>query len=172
MNIAIRLATAADAELLSLVGQATFLESYAHMIDGADILAHCKRQHAPAVYDDWLADRSARIWIAQTDPGAAPVGYLVMRPPELPIETRSDDVEIKRIYVLHRFHGAGVGARLMSVALDEARAMNMRRVLLGVYRGNEGAIAFYTRMGFDRCGTRKFRVGAREYDDLVLARSI
>jgi ribosomal protein S18 acetylase RimI-like enzyme len=36
------------------------------------------------------------------------------------------------------------------------------------YTGNAAAIALYERPGFERLGTRKFRVGHHDYDDLVL----
>ena len=42
----IRPSTAVDAPALSLLGQATFLEAFAGILDGPDILAHCAR--APA----------------------------------------------------------------------------------------------------------------------------
>jgi ribosomal protein S18 acetylase RimI-like enzyme len=45
-------------------------------------------------------------------------------------------------------------------------------VLLGVYAVNEGALAFYTRCGFRRVGTREFVVGQRTYHDFVLARDL
>ena len=38
-----------------------------------------------------------------------------------------------------------------------------------MYQGNERALAFYERMGFDKIGTRQFDVGGRIYDDWVLA---
>ncbi len=41
----VRLATPADAAALSLVGSATFLETFAGLHSGADILAHCERNH-------------------------------------------------------------------------------------------------------------------------------
>ena len=43
---------------------------------------------------------------------------------------------------------------------------------LGVFGGNARAIAFYARQGYVEAGVRKFRVGANEYDDLVLARAL
>lgn len=168
----IRPAGPADADALALVGRATFLESYAGLLPAADILAHCAAQHAPEVYAGWLAADDHRLWLAEAAEGAAPVGYLVLAPPDLPVETRPGDVEIKRIYLLHRFQGGGLGARLMAAALDHARALGAPRALVGVFGRNEGAIAFYRRLGFEDAGVRKFQVGANTYDDLVLARGL
>ena len=130
-------------------------------------------QHALEVYQAYLADPRARVWLAEIEPGRAPVGYLVVAPARLPLPDLDDnDVEVKRIYLLHRVQGTGLGRRLMSDAVDYARQTGSRRVLLGVYGGNERAIAFYERFGFTRVGTRRFRVGHNDYDDLILGLNI
>lgn len=169
-EIGIRAAARGDEEALSAVGKASFLEAFAGILDGGDIIAHCERQHAPTVYRDWLADAGMRIWLAEAMPGRAPIGYLVLAPAKLPVaEPRADDLEIKRIYLLHRFHGQRVGKRLMDAAVDHARARGAGRVLLGVYAGNVDALAFYRRCGFAQIGQRTFRVGDTDYDDVILA---
>lgn len=171
--IELRVAAPADAEALALIGAATFLETFAGIIDGAHILGHCRQQHALAVYQGWLTDPRVRIWLAVANPGDAPVGYLVLAPAQLPVaDPRADDLEIKRVYLLHRFHGSGIGRRLLDAATTSAREQGSGRLLLGVYSRNDAAIAFYERSGFTRVGTRRFNVGGQEYDDLVMAREL
>ena len=168
--IDVRRAVPGDEQALAQVGQATFLETFAGVLDGADLLAHCSRQHTSEVYRDWLADERVAIWLATIAPGAAPVGYLVLTPPALPVaDPGPADVEIKRVYLLHRFQGAGVGRRLLDTAIGHARERGARRMLLGVYAHNRDALAFYARCGFHDVGERRFRVGDNEYDDRVLA---
>ena len=166
----IRLCTPGDEFALSLLGQATFLESFAGMLDGADILAHCASKHSLAVYQRWLQSEDVSIWIAEIEPGNAPVGYLVLTPPDLPIaDPRTDDREIKRIYLLHPFQGSGLGKRLMQEAFAHVRQQGCRRVLLGVFSRNTNAIAFYQRLGFVNVGDRIFKVGNTDCSDIVLA---
>jgi ribosomal protein S18 acetylase RimI-like enzyme len=168
--VRIRECASGDASVLALVGQATFLDAYADVLPGPDILAHCEGEHGPAYYAARLGKPGYRFWIAEADPGAAPVGYAMLAPPELPVPCGPGDVELKRIYLLHRFQGAGVGAALMAAAMDAARAAGASRLLLGVYGQNLRALAFYRRQGFTQAGVRQFQVGANAYDDLVLAR--
>ena len=104
--------------------------------------------------------------------GGAPVGYAVLGPADLPLETGGRDMELKRIYVLHRFHGEGIGRRLMHMALDGATATGAGRLLLGFFDGNHRALAFYARHGFVEAGRKPFQVGSRVYDDLVLGRPL
>lgn len=165
----LRRATPADAAVLALVGAATFLESFAGMLEAEDILAHCAREHGEARYAQWLASPVARLWLAETVDNPIAVGYLVGDRAQLPLpDLADDDYEVKRVYVLGRFQGTGLGRALMARALDDARALGARRLLLGVYSGNSQAIAFYRHLGFDAVGTRRFRVGSRERDDLIM----
>lgn len=168
-EIIIRPCTAADADRLSIVASATFIETYAGIVDGDDLMAHCRTTHAPAAYAGLLADPAKRLFLATLDPGAAPVGFMLMGEPDLPVDTGPDDIELTRIYALHRFHGQGLGRRLMATAVDAARAAGRRRLLLGVYSHNERANAFYRKAGFRRVGTRLFHVGVNRYQDWVLA---
>ena len=167
----VRRAVRADVTALSLVASATFLETFAGVIEGADIVAHCVKEHSVGVYDALLTNDDAAAWLAESRQGAAPVGYAVLNRPKLPA-AGLDDLEIKRIYVLSRFHGTGVGADLMSEALDEAKRRGARRALLGVYSQNHRALAFYAKHGFTRIGERDFKVGANTYFDHVLARAL
>jgi len=170
MSIVLREAGLGDEHRLALVGAATFLESYAGVLPGDDIIAHCASKHSPVVYEDWLIGGEARIWLAEAEEGRAPVGYAVMTPPDLPLSDVSPkDAELRRIYVLHRFHKEQVGWALMKTALDAARRTGKRRMLVGVYGRNQRAIAFYERVGFTVVGERKFQVGATVHDDLILA---
>ena len=172
-EVSIRRCTLGDEIALSLLGQATFLESFAGILDGKDILAHCASQHSPTVYQGWLKQDGTTIWIAEVRPGNAPIGYLVLCPPNLPtVDVQTDDLEIKRIYLLSSFQGEGIGKRLMHEALNHAKHHNSRRLLLGVYSRNTSAIAFYQKLNYKIVGERKFKVGHHEYNDLVLALEI
>ena len=170
-EIAIRRAGPGDAPALALVGAATFLESYAGVIDGAAVARHCAERQTIGVYDQALSSSDQVLWLAEQAPGAAPVGYLHMTPPDLPVKTGPDDAEIKRIYVLATVQRCGLGRRLLETALDHARAAGKRAVFLGVYKANAKALAFYGAMGFEAVGERTFDVGGRTYHDWVMARS-
>ena len=122
MDVTIRRCEARDAEALALVGQATFLETYAGNLDAADILAHCRTEHAADRYAAWLRDNRYMLWIAEAADGAAPVGYAVVAPSNPADGFPPEDLELKRIYLLHRLHGSGVGARLMAATIDAAQA--------------------------------------------------
>lgn len=172
MTITIRRCGPDDAAALALVGQATFLESYAGDLPAKDILSHCRTQHAEALYAAWLETPGYGLWVAELDEGKAPVGYAALTPPDLPVAPQHGDIELKRIYLLHRFHGGGTGAALLNATISAACALGARRMLLGVYGANQKAMGFYGRQGFTQVGVRRFQVGENLYDDLVLGRSL
>jgi ribosomal protein S18 acetylase RimI-like enzyme len=172
MDVIIRPCGPGDAAALALVSQASFLETYAGMLPLEDILHHSAHELSPARYAGWLGRPGYALWIAETAAGAAPVGYAMNAPPDLPVPSGEGDVELKRIYLLHRFHGSGLGVRLLDAAVAGARAAGARRLLLGAKEDNHRALAFYGREGFERIGVRKFQVGGNAYDDYVLARAL
>ncbi len=169
-EIALRLCAAGDEDALALVGAATFLETFAGLLTGSDILAHCRVQHAASQYAAWLADAKYRLCLAEVK--GAPVGFVVLSPPDLPVAVTQDDIELKRIYLLHRFQGGGLGRALLEWSAVQARMMGKKRLLLGVKADNTAALAFYERVGFVRVGERKFLVGNMWCDDYILSLSL
>lgn len=163
----IRSAGPDDVAALSLVGGATFLESFAGMIRGAAIIEHCARQHSVQAYQLYF-DKGARIWLAETLTGA-PIGYAMLTEPDLPGAAHGD-VELKRIYLLSRFHGDGLGAALMQTAITGSAGFS--RLVLGTARDNARANAFYRKHGFTQINERQFDVGGTLYDDVVLAKPL
>ncbi len=173
-GITIRPAVPGDENALGAIGAATFLESYAEVIPGPDIVAHSRSQHAPEIYRDYLASADPRYacWIAEYTDTGAPVGYAVTSAIEAPTIGDPDDIELKRIYVFSRFHGTGTGRELMEECIAHARALDASRILLGTYDQNHRAVAFYQQAGFEQVGIRKFQVGGQVFDDIVMAMTL
>ena len=168
----LRLCAPDDAAMLSLVASASVLEAFAGMLSGADLLAHCQLNNSPEAFAKYLAQPTARCVLAEADPGDAPIGYIVCCEPDLPIDLTPQDYELRRIYLLHRFQGLGIGRALMDAAVDHARALGRTRLLLGVYGKNLDAIRFYEKTGFTQIGERFFTVGSTTHHDAVMARPV
>jgi ribosomal protein S18 acetylase RimI-like enzyme len=172
-DIHIRPCTAADAAALALVGQATFLETFAGVLAGSDIIAHCNTAHCAELYLKWLADPAYAIWLAEVAAGSAPVGFMVVAPADLPLPDLSGaDIELKRIYILSKFQGGGTGTKFINEALRRADQVKAARLLLGVYAHNHAALGFYEHHGFRQLGSRKFNVGGQDYDDHIMGRAV
>jgi ribosomal protein S18 acetylase RimI-like enzyme len=168
----VRRAGEADAALLSLIANAAFLDTYAPVLPGADLLAHCLKNNTADVFAAWLADPAVVVTVAEIEPGHAPVGYAVLTPPDFPEGVEPGDVELRRIYTLRQTYGSGVGAALMAQAQADAAARGGKRLLLGVWEHNARARAFYERQGFQVVGSRDFQVGSEVHTDPVYARAL
>ena len=166
--VEVREADGRDVAALSLVGAATFLDTFAGLLDGEAIVEHCRLRQSEDYYRTALSS-GCKAFVAEVSPGSAPVGFALIGPPDLPV-AMDGDLELKRIYILGRFQGSGTGSALMDAALDAASACS--RLLLGVYSGNSAARAFYERKGFAPIGKRDFYVGEIAYDDTIYAKAI
>ncbi len=169
MTWRLRRAEPADAEALSLVAGATFLETYHALIGMTDIVAHVAGSCSPATFAYWITDPEVAVFYAALKATDAPLGFAVLTVPDFPIPLTAHDIELRRIYTLATAHGQGVGPALLDAAREEARKRDKRRMLLGTHPENKRAQRFYEREGFDLVGRRRFRVGDRVFDDPIYA---
>jgi diamine N-acetyltransferase len=166
MEFTTRLCGPGDAQALSLLAQATILETYAGITDGDDLIKYVAAELTVADFTRLEASDRVRAWIAETIPGKCPVGYALAISDEGAKPFAS--FELKRLYVFHRFHGHGLGIRLMDDALSFARKMQSEKVWLEVHEANHHAIEFYKRSCFVQTGTNLFPAGAGAYRVLTM----
>jgi len=74
-------------------------------------------------------------------------------------EIRAENVaKLDRIYLLSEYVGLKLGAELMKFNIELARNNDQAGLWLVTWVGNERAIAFYEKAGFEIAGTTKFWV--------------
>jgi diamine N-acetyltransferase len=166
-----RKATPEDADALAHLGAATFLSTFAFDHPGKGLIDHLNDEHSSKYYAQKLARDDFHIVIGET-PLGAPVGYLMLCPPEHPDFHKDGDLELKRIYLLSAWQGGGNGRDLMQRAIEMATASGAKRLLLAVYESNPKAIGFYERAGFEKIGETVFMVGDVEFLDFLYAKAI
>lgn len=166
MEFHTRACKSGDEMALSLVAQATILETYAGITSGADLVKYVASTLSPDNFSQMFADNRFRAWIAETAVGSCAVGYAVAVADE---DAKSfSSFELKRLYIFYRFHGNGLGKRLMENVLSFAKRMKSETIWLQVHEGNQHAIDFYRRFGFVKTGTDLFRAGEGSYQVLTL----
>ena len=168
----LRCASPEDAPAVALVAGASFLSTFAGILDGADIVAHVAKNSSAAAFAAWSDDPDSIVMLAEHPDGGAPVGYTLTTVPDFPIPTDERDIELRRIYTLPLAQGTGLGSALMARALVDARERGKRRLLLGVLGRNMRARAFYERQGFAIVGRRQYQVGSTLCDDFIYARDV
>jgi ribosomal protein S18 acetylase RimI-like enzyme len=175
MSVTIRRATPADAPALAEVAAATFALACPPHVTKESIATFIREVLSEERFEDYLADDSRVLFLAETD---RPVGYamLVVGEPGDPevraVLSHRPTSELSKIYVLPEGHGAGVSRELMAASLQAARDAGAVGVWLGVNQENERAQRFYAKSGFTRVGTKRFRVGDRYEDDFVFEQGL
>ncbi|HWN08687.1 MAG TPA: GNAT family N-acetyltransferase [Pyrinomonadaceae bacterium] len=170
-NLIIRRGQADDAELLTELGARTFSETFAGDNSTEDMSAYLAAAFNPEQQAAELADPRSLIRIAETN-GVA-VGYAMLRSGSAPEEvTGSKPIELVRLYVSQESLGSGVGAALMQICLDEAKARGYETLWLGVWANNSRAQAFYRKWNFVEVGTHVFQLGDDPQTDFLMQRLI
>jgi len=144
-----------DERALSIVAQAAILETYAPLVRGENLYEYVTEELNAARFRSLLEDPSMRLWAAEFETTRSIVGYAHA----LPDADDRSAMELKRIYLLNRFRGAGIGKRLLDETIAFALERSFRAILLRVHHKNEEAIGFYRRNGFTPVGEESFPAG-------------
>lgn len=154
-----------DAAALAALGRDSFAETFGHLYT-PDNLAAFLAGHNEAKWREELADPAFAVRVAEADGKA--VAYLKLGPPSLPFEAKGAAIELRQLYVLKPWQGAGVAAALMDWALAEARRRGAKEMYLSVFIDNERARRFYARYGFEPVGRYDFMVGSHADEDIIM----
>lgn len=167
----IRRAGPADAESLTDIGERTFVETFAHLYPPEDLAAYLSTAYTVAGARADLADPAKAMWIVEQDGEA--VGYALAGPCGLPHpQVTAQCGELKRIYLLRRCQGGGLGGRLFKAVMDWLGEGGPRQAWIGVWSGNHGAQRFYARAGFEKAGEYDFHVGRVIDLEFILRREL
>ena len=166
MTVTYRDAALADGPALADMGRRCFVETFGAHFPPDDMALHLERKFGPEGLPAELRDPALRIRMAESDGGIA--GYVKLAPMDLPVPHEAAALEIKQLYILAPWQGAGVAAALMDWAEETARMGGAPALYLSVWEHGARAIAFYARRGFVRVGEAPFRLGTRTYQDPVM----
>jgi ribosomal protein S18 acetylase RimI-like enzyme len=166
VSIAYRRATVADGAALAAIARRCFTETFGAIYEADDLAHHLDLRFGPAGLPAELADPAFRVMM--TEDAGDPCAYLKLAPMGQPVDHPPGSLEIKQLYVLQPWQGAGVAQVLMDWAIETARAENAPAIFLSVWEGNARAIAFYHRYGFTVCGHAPYAVGERTDMDPVM----
>ncbi|MCF7975022.1 MAG: GNAT family N-acetyltransferase [Phycisphaerae bacterium] len=149
-----------DVRLLSTLGSQTFVESYGCALDAAQLDAYVTQAFAEARIAQELKDPTIYYLLAMDHDQAC--AYAKLIPSQVPQSlSLSPDraIELKRLYVIPKYWGQGVGARLMEALLDWASAHDHQSMWLRVWEKNVRAITFYRQWDFRHVGQEPYCVG-------------
>jgi diamine N-acetyltransferase len=160
-----RIAGPEDAAALADLFRRSFTETFGHLYSAANLAAFLAGQSEQAWREE-LTDPRFALRLAEA--GGEIVAFVKLGPPAFPIEMPAASIELRQLYVLQPWQGAGLAAALMDWALDETRARGAEEIYLSVYVDNVRARRFYERYGFEYAGQYAFMVGTQADEDLIM----
>ena len=165
MTVTYRRGTPEDADAIDAVFRESFRDTFAHLYRREDLEEFFGKLTRTA-WEAELTDQRFGFQVAEAD--GRLVGYVKLGPPELPVETPPDTIELRQLYVLKAWHGAGIAKELTNWFLAEARERGAKEIYLTVYTDNHRARRFYERYGFEVIGPYAFMVGDQADEDLIM----
>jgi diamine N-acetyltransferase len=151
-------------EDLNAMARQCFVDTFVHLYNERDLTTFLGQAYGPEGLLKDLAD-PAYSWRAASDANRI-VAYVKVGPLGLPAPEPLDGaLELKQLYVLQPWQGAGIAAALMEWAIAEARSRGAPELYLAVFDHNHRAKRFYGRYGFEEVGRCGFQVGDQIDDD-------
>lgn len=166
-----RKAEAADAPALADFGARSFIDSYAHVMERAELEQYVSYHYTTRRIEREILDPHSATFLA-LDPEI--VGFAQVRSdnrPDCELVAQAP-AELRRIYVDRSRHGHGVGQALIALVEEEAQGRGRDVVWLAVWEINDRAISFYRKCGFEVVGRQGFPIGNEVQSDFVMARAV
>jgi ribosomal protein S18 acetylase RimI-like enzyme len=160
----IETATIQDVPAIQRVADWSFHAAYADLLEPELIDALLSEWYATERLREQIADPETVFLVARR--GGRVRGFVDVTPHESP-----DAYFLSRLYVEPSLWGEGVGTELLTAAtrrLDDDR----ERLDLTVLAGNERAIAFYERRGFEYVGTETTTLGPTDVEEYVYSKQL
>ncbi|KAI7885084.1 acyl-CoA N-acyltransferase [Lichtheimia hyalospora FSU 10163] len=122
-----------------------------------------------------LNDTGVYTYMVYEQVGNMPIAYCQLRDQKHDNDDVIDDpnaVELRRLYIDQRYHGVGIGRRLILQSIAKAKELGKKTIWLYVWVNNSNAIGFYERQGFHKAGTRHFMMGDFEAANHIMIKNI
>jgi diamine N-acetyltransferase len=165
-----RNATRADALCIGALGTQVFLDTYATQgireTLAHEVLEHFSLQAITAL----IAEPLITFILVEADNHL--IGFAQLRRDAAqPLIIASHAVELQRLYVQRRFHGHGIGKRLLQHVEAWAAEHSATSVWLTAWSGNGHAREFYSRQGYRDAGATHYVFRGETFENRVFVRT-
>ena len=161
-----RLADVSDAECLAALALQVFFDTYAQGGIRPSVARYALAELSAESFAKRIAEPSLRVIVAEVDQHR--VGFSVLAlAAESPVPG-CPRAELATLYVSRHFAGRGIGSTLLARAGELVAALTGETGFwLSANARNEGAIAFYRRLGFNELGSFDFELEGERHPNLV-----
>ncbi|MFN4038214.1 MAG: GNAT family N-acetyltransferase [Erythrobacter sp.] len=158
-----------DAPALAELGRESFVATFGHLYDPADLAAFLEQVYTEPAVAEEIADPVIFHQLAADEATGALTGFIKLKQPGWygAYSDARNPISLGQLYTAPGRTGEGIGAALMDWALGLARKRGCDAVQLSVWSENFGAQRFYQRYGFAKIADIDFYVGNHRDDEFL-----
>ncbi|MEP6674875.1 MAG: GNAT family N-acetyltransferase [Ferruginibacter sp.] len=146
-----------DAEIIRNVGIVSFIESHGSSASAADIQNYVDEKFELQRVKNELSDAGNIFHIIYHDNEPAGYSKIIFNDPYQGSSIQNI-TKMERLYLLKRFYDAKLGLQLLNFNIDLCRQQQQAGMWLVVWTGNERAVRFYKKTGFETVAHSFFRI--------------
>lgn len=170
-QVTTRAATPHDALSIGVLGMQVFLDTYATEGIRDAIAQEALDAFLPDTISKIISQPESLIVVAEVNHHLVGFAQVALRTDHEVIGD-SSAAELKRLYVQERFTGRGVGYKLLQRAEEYARLGGASLLWATVWIGNERALGFYPRQGYEYLGSTSFTFQNETHENRLFAKNI
>ena len=149
--------TEKDLAALTALAKETFVQSHGHSASAEDIESYILTHYTEVIFRKEINQPNAVYYLLYYKNKL--VGYSKINYNQPIVAVKAKKItKLERIYILEEFHGLGLGLVLFDYNLNLAEAKRQKGIWLYTWTGNDRAIRFYEKMGFEIVGSYDFRI--------------
>lgn len=119
-----------------------WIPAFAPLFTTEEVMALHLGMYTPEVLETWMSQQGHYMYFIEAVDGSERIGYLA-------VAIESERLKLDKIYVHQRLQGQGIGQWAMGEVIQMAVDASLPEIYLRVNRGNEKAIRFYQKLGFE-----------------------
>ena len=156
-------ASVVDAELLSILGRTTFIESHSISASKEHIDAYVNLKYTEKALETELNNLENIFYILYFDDKAIGYSKIILNVPDEKIPFKNV-TKLERFYVLQAYHNLKLGWELFNFNVNFSKNQQQAGMWLFTWTGNQKAINFYTKAGFKIIGNHDFKISETHYN--------
>lgn len=170
-QVTTRAATPQDALSIGVLGMQVFLDTYATEGIRDSIAQEALDAFWPDAISEIISRPDALIVVAEVNHHLVGFAQVALRADHELIGD-SSAAELQRLYVQERFTGRGVGYKLLQSAEEYARSGGASLLWATVWIGNERALGFYPRQGYEYLGRTFYTFQKETHENRLFGKNL
>ena len=169
--VTLRVAGSSDALCIAVLATQVFLDTYATEGIRLSIAQEALEHFSPSAVSEHIASTSTTFIVAESSGHMVGFAELVLGSKQA-LVSAAVAANLKRLYVLERFTGKGVGKALLRRTEVLAASQGASTLWLTAWVGNYRALAFYASRGYIDVGAPMYAFQEEQFENRVLAKAL